>query len=101
MSDVLQKLLSVENQAQALVSEAEAQAEARKTSAKREAQKEYETLLAQKTRELEEAAAEERERAKKLRAEKLRAYTEGLSTRRRHPEQLGKALESFIFSSHT
>ncbi len=99
MSDVLQKMLSVEKKAQAVVAEAEAEAEAVKAAARREAQKEYERLLGQKVQELDRAGAEERERSKKLRQEKNRVYGEELSRRRRSIEEFQKMLASLLFTS--
>lgn len=67
MSDMLDKLLGVEKDAGALVSEAEAEAARRKTQARLEAQKEHTRLLAEKAKEIEARLSAERDRLSKER----------------------------------
>ena len=96
MSDMLEKLLSVEKSAAALLAEAEAEANRRKTDARTEAQKKHAELLKEKTLEGDAAVAAEKERIAAERERLIGAYKEELAGTPRNLEAFSRAALAFI-----
>jgi F0F1-type ATP synthase membrane subunit b/b' len=96
MSDILDRLLGVEKDAGALVTETETEAARRKTQARLEAQKEHTRLIAEKAKELEARIDSERDRLKKERESKNAAFAGELRAKPLSPKELARVVLGFI-----
>jgi vacuolar-type H+-ATPase subunit H len=96
MSDILDKLLSAEKRAAALVAEAEREAHERSARARAAAQRRHADLLTARAAEAEKAVDAERTRIAAERAEKNAAYRRQLEALKPDPSALARAAEAFI-----
>jgi hypothetical protein len=99
MSDMLEKLLSVEKDATSLTESAVAEANHRKTRARIEGQKEYTRVLAEKAKDNEKRIERERDELSAARVEKNRMFMDELKKRRLTTEELRRAVFRFIQST--
>src|SRR5258706_3074291 len=96
MSDILDKLLSAEKKAAALVAEAEKEAHDRTARARTDMQKRHSELVTARAAEAEKAVDAERARIAAERAEKGAAYRRQLEALKPDSSPLARAAASFI-----
>jgi F0F1-type ATP synthase membrane subunit b/b' len=96
MSDMLEKLLGVEKNAAALLSEAEAEAARRKADARAGAQKKHAELVKGKTQEGDAAVAAEKVRIAAEKERLVGAYKERLAGLPRNLEAFSRAALAFV-----
>ena len=96
MSDMLEKLISVEKSAAALIAEAEAEAVRRKAAARAEAQNKLAELMKEKAAEGDAVMAAERARIAAERVESIRAYKEKLARFPQDRAAFSRAVLAFI-----
>jgi vacuolar-type H+-ATPase subunit H len=96
MSDMLEKLLSVEKSAAALIAEAETEAARRTAQARIDAQKESTEILKKKAVEMEKSVDAEKEILAAERTQKTDAYRASLVHRAADEQAFRQAALSFI-----
>jgi vacuolar-type H+-ATPase subunit H len=96
MSDILDKLLSAEKRAAALVAEAEAESHERTARARAEVQKKHSETMTARAAETEKTVDAERARIAAERAEKNAGYRRKLEALAPDPLALARAAGSFV-----
>jgi vacuolar-type H+-ATPase subunit H len=96
MSDMLEKLLSVEKNAAALIGEAEAEARRRTAAARVEAQKKHAEVLKGKAAEAEQALEAARKDSAAERERKNTEYRQSLSIKSLDKEAFSRAVLGFF-----
>jgi hypothetical protein len=96
MSDTLEKLLSVEKRAAALVAEAEGEARGRTAEARSEVQRRHSEVMTSKAVEAERAIEAERERIAAEREQKNAAYRTELEQRPADSAAFARTVGQFI-----